>query len=225
MAQKCHQSSEKTDDIFQPFTRMIIAADRTGILPRLVRTPQHPLLDVHATNSTNFHLARLVDLPRISTGTITTPCTPTQCHRPPQKVQRATPAIEWWNATTSESAPGACTGHHSQLRQQDTLATQVSSLHQRMYSLRSDPYPLLQTCHHQANLRRHTTPCRHSADLPAWWKSKGSLGANVHSAERTGSCKQAPSNVCMLGFLLPGGKQLEAAYPRALQAFNFQIWH
>ena len=81
------------------------------------------------------------------------------------------------------------------------------------------------TCHHQANLRRHTTPCRHSADLPAWWKSKGSLGANVHSAERTGSCKQAPSNVCMLGFLLPGGKQLEAAYPRALQAFNFQIWH
>ena len=49
---------------------MIIAAARTGILPRLVRTPMNPLLDVHATNSTNFHLSRLFDLPRISTGTI-----------------------------------------------------------------------------------------------------------------------------------------------------------
>ena len=117
------------------------------------------------------------------------PCTPTQCHKPPQTVQRATPAIEWWNETTSESAPGACTGHQSQLRRQDTLAIQVSSLYQRRYSLRSDPYPLIQTRHHQANLRRHATPCPHSADSPAWWKSKGyclPLGRrNANSAEWT----------------------------------------
>ena len=56
------------------------------------------------------------------------------------------------------------------------LPRQVSSLHQRTYGLRSGPDPLLQTCHHQANLCRHTTPCRHSADLPASWKSKGSSG-------------------------------------------------
>ena len=55
---------------FHPFAVMIIAADRPGKLPRLVRTPRKPLLDVHATNSTNFHLSRLFDLPRISTGTI-----------------------------------------------------------------------------------------------------------------------------------------------------------
>ena len=84
--------------------------------------------------------------------------------------------IEWWNETTSESAPQACTDHQSQLRQQDTLATQVSSVYQGTYSLRSDPYPLLQTCHHQANLRRHTTPCRHSADLPTSWSQKGRWG-------------------------------------------------
>ena len=143
-------------------TLMIIAADRTGILPRLVRTPRHPLLNVHATNSTNFHVSRLFDLPTISKGAIRhdTPCTPRQCHKPPQKVQRATPAIGWWNKTTSESAPGACTGHQSQLRQQEPLATQVLGRHQRTCSLRSHPYPLLQTCHHQANLLRHTTPRR-----------------------------------------------------------------
>ena len=49
---------------------MIIPADRTGILPRLVSTPRHPLLDVHATNSTNFCVSRLFDLARIRKGTI-----------------------------------------------------------------------------------------------------------------------------------------------------------
>ena len=100
-----------------------------------------------------------------------TPCTPRQCHKPPQKVRRATSAIGQWNETTSESAPGACTGHQAQLRQQEPLATQVSNQHHSMCSPGSDPYPLLQTCHHQANPLRHTTPCRHSADLPALWKS------------------------------------------------------
>ena len=56
--------------VLQPFTIMIIVADRTGILPRLVCKPRHPLLDVHVTNSTNFHVSRLFDLPRISKGTI-----------------------------------------------------------------------------------------------------------------------------------------------------------
>ena len=189
---------------------MIIAADRTGILPRLVCTPRHPLLDLHATNSTKFHVSHLFDLPRISKGTIR--------HAPQDNaINQRTPAIGWWNETTSESAPGARTGHQSQLRQQDPLATEVSGLHQRT-----------QTCHHQANLLRHTTPnlqnadkesdttpCRHSADLPASWKSKGSLGANVNWGERTGSWKElwlAASNVCTFAFLLGGDEQLTACH-------------
>ena len=93
-------------------------------------------------------------------------------------------------SSTSMPGPVACTGHQSQLRQQEPLATRVSGRHRRTCSLRSDHYPLLQTCH-QAHLLRHSTPCRHSADLPASWKLKESYrGANVQSAERTRSCKE-----------------------------------
>ena len=220
---------EETDDILQPFTIMIIAADRTGILPRLVSTPWHPLLDVHATNRNQFSCFASFWLAQ-DQQRHNTPCTPRQCHKLPQKVQRATPAIRWWNETTSESAPGACTGHQAQLRQQEPLATQVSNQHHSTCTPGSGPYPLLQTCHHQANLLRHTTPCRH-AGLPASWESKESWGANVHAAERIPSCKElwlAASNVYTLAFLLPCGKSLEAAHPLALHGtdnFHMRTWH
>ena len=115
-----------------------------------------------------------------------TPCTPRQCHKPLQKVQRATAAIGYpiagvalwtfyggcniWICTRSTHRLNCdwwLTGHQSQLRQQEPLSTGVSGRYQRTRSPRSGPYPLLQTCHHQAKLLRHTTPCRHSADLPA----------------------------------------------------------